>query len=224
MCGDYLPGGSGEVGGMNFGDPADIFGGQKRRDAAAAQADAKRTEAERQARISGNVKDINSAFDGREGQYVKFGDALRTRLNEGVALQRDNAARQSKFALARGGLVGGSAARDAGATLSREAREAAIAAERQAQSGVASLRASDEDARARMISLAQSGNDIGNAQMQTAGALRANLGVAQNASSVQNLGDLFANTATTYRAQQDAAARRRGLNEAQTYVSPFSRK
>lgn len=75
-----------------------------------------------------------------------------------------------------------------------------------------------------MISLAQSGGDIGNAALQTSNALRANIGAAQSASNVANLGDLFGNTAATYRAQEDAAARRRGLTEAQTYASAFSRK
>ena len=58
---------------------------------------------------------------------------------------------------------------------------------------------------------------------QTASALKANLGTAQNSANVSALGDLFANTAATNRAQQDAAARRRGLNEAQIYARPGQR-
>lgn len=223
MCTQYLPGGSGKVGGVNVGDPLDVFHGQARRDAAAASAKADAAEATREARISGNVKDINSAFDSREPQYAQLGEALRQRLNEGVDLQRKSAERQSKFALARGGLIGGSQQRDQSATLNREGREAALAAERQAQQGVAGLRASDESSRAQMIALAQSGNDIGDAAGQTAKMLQANLGTAQNSANVSNLGDLFANTAQVYRSQQDAAARRRGLTEAQTYSKPFSR-
>lgn len=219
MCG--LPGNTNDVhGGINFSDPLDLTHSQARRDAASASKKAEEAEAARQARISGNVKDVNSAFDNREGQYAQFSDALRSRLNEGVGIQRDNAKRQSKFALARGGLTGGSAANDANEVLNRESREATLAAERQVQSGVAGLRGSDEDARSRMIALAQSGNDIGNAQLQTTSALNANFGAATNATNISNLGDLFANTAQTYRAQQDAAARRRGLTEAQVYSTP----
>jgi hypothetical protein len=188
-----------------------------------AREDAKRTEDARQARIGSNVADINSAFDGREPQYVKLGQALRERLNEGIDLQRRDAARQSKFALARGGLVGGSAANDANAVLQREGREATLAGERQAQQGVAKLRAADEDARSRMISLAQSGNDIGNASRQTASALQANIMGAQSGAEVSQLGELFGNTAKTYRTQQDAAARRRGLNDAKVYGAAFQR-
>jgi hypothetical protein len=203
---------------------ASLTGKKAREEAKSATKRAEQAEAERQARISGNVASIESTFNGREGQYKSFGDALRARLNEGVQLQQQNAARQSKFSLARGGLIGGSQQRDANATLNREARDATLAAERQTQKGVADLRAADEDTRSRLIALAQSGNDVGNAALQSSSALRANFGSAQGATSVANLGDLFANTASTYRAQQDAAARRRGLTEAQTYAQAFSRK
>src|SRR6185436_16980695 len=83
-----------------------------RHDAKSAAKAAEQNEAQRQARISGNVAGINSAFTAREPQYTELGDALRTRLNEGVNLQRQNAERQSKFSLARGGLIGGSQQRD----------------------------------------------------------------------------------------------------------------
>lgn len=221
MC---LPGDEqANVGGVNWSDPIDITHRQARRDAASAAAEAKATEAARQGRISGNVKDINTAFDSREPQYAQLTDALRTRLNEGVNLQRTKAIRDSKFALARGGQIGGSLQRDQSAELNRESREAALAAEREAQKGVAGLRAADEGSRAQMIALAQSGNDIGNATQQTASMLSANLGAAQNSSNVSNLGDLFGNTASVVKNQNDAAARRRGLTEAQTYSKPFSR-
>ncbi len=220
---DALPGGDATIGGVNFGDPMDLFGGQKRRDAAAQQAEAKRLEAERQARISGNVKNINSAIDGRAPQYAELGAALRERLNTELANKRADATRRSKFAIARSGLTGGSAAIDAGRLLSRESREGALAAERQAQAGVADLMAEDEAARTQMISLAQSGNDIGNAAAQTAQMLRANLTGAQNANMVNGLGDVFGNTAAAVRTSQDAAARRRGLADATAYAKPFSR-
>jgi hypothetical protein len=223
VCKQYLPGGSGEVGGINFGDPADLFGGQKRRDAASQQAEAKRLEAERHARISGNVKNINSAFDGRAPQYAQLGEALRERLNTELAHKRGEATRQNKFALARSGLTGGSAAIDAGRLLSRESREGALAAERQAQAGVADLMGKDEQARLSLISLAQSGNDIGNAGAQAASMLRANLSGAQNTDMVNGLGNVFAGTGEAVKNQRDAAARRRGLTDASAYAKPFSR-
>lgn len=225
MCGgeNFIPGGEAGGSGINFGDPADLFHGQARADARRASAKADAAEMARQSRISGNVKDINTAYDAREPQYAQFTDALRSRLNEGIQLQRQNAERSSKFALAKSGLIGGSQQRDQSAELNREGREAVLAGERQVQAGAGSLRAADEDARGRMIALAQSGNDIGNATTQTASLLKANLGTAQNSANVANLGDLFGNTAATVKNQRDAAERRRGLTEAQTYSKPFSR-
>lgn len=213
----------GSVGGINIADPLDFSGTKKGKEAKAAEARAAAAETARQGRISGNVRDINSAFAGRQPQYDKFGAALRERLNGVLGQQRQQATRQSKFALARGGLTGGSAAIDAGRNLTREAQEGALKVEQQARGGVADLMGKDEQARTQMISLAQSGNDIGNAASQTAASLRANLEGAQSADLVNGLGDVFGNTAKTYRAQQDAAARRRGLSEASTYAKAFSR-
>ncbi len=222
MCKQYLPGGSGSVGGINVGDPLDLFGGGKRRDAARLQQEAKDAEAARQGRITANVEGINSTFAGREGQYKQFSDALRQRYDQQLSLKRKDAERQSRFALARGGLTGGSAAIDAGKILSRESGEATLAAERATQKGVADLTAADEAARTNLISLAQTGNDIGNPAAQAGTLLRANLQNANAADTTDGLGNVFASTAMTYRAQQDAAARRRGLKEAQIYAKPFT--
>jgi hypothetical protein len=180
-------------------------------------------EAQRQARISANVGDINKAFDGREAQYADLGSALRERFMQQLGQQRQEATRQNKFALARSGLTGGSAAVDAGRLLARENQEGVLGAERMARSGVANLRTEDENARSRLISLAQSGNDIGNAGAQSAALLQANLGTAQNSGNINDLGEVFGRTAAGYRAQRDAAERRRGLNEATTYARSFSR-
>lgn len=192
-----------------------------RKAADAAAKSAKQLEAERIARISSNVADINSAFDGRESQYADLGGALRERFGAQLAEQRKDATRNTKFSLARSGLTGGSAAVDAGRVLARENQEGVLGAERRAQAGVAGLRAEDENSRSRLISLAQSGNDIGNAGAQSAAMLKANLGGAQN--GLNDLGEVFGRTAAGYRAQKDAAERRRGMNEATTYARAFSR-
>lgn len=184
---------------------------------------AEQAEAARQAQISGNVQAINRAFAGREPQYAQFSQALRDRLNTQFNQQRALATRQNKFALAKAGLTGGSAAVDAGRRLSREAQEGAINVERQAQGAAADLRSRDEQTRQQMIALAQSGTDVGNPGQQTANMLSANLGSAQNIDLANRLGDVFGGTATAYRNAMDAAARRRGLTEAQTYARAFSR-
>ncbi len=211
----------GSVGGINIADPLDFSGVKKRDEAKAAERRAAATEAARQGRISSNVSQINSAFANRQPQYDALGGALRERLNNDLTRQRGVATRQSKFALAKSGLTGGSAAIDAGRTLAREGQEGVLEAERRARAGVADLMSKDEQTRTQLISLAQSGNDIGNASAQAAAAARANLTGSDNL--VNGLGEVFGNTAQTYRAQQDAAARRRGLSEASTYAKAFSR-
>lgn len=213
----------GSVDGFNIADPLDFSGTRRRADTKAAEKRAAATEAERQGRITTNVANINSAFAGREPQYQQLGDALRKRLNDQLSLQRGQATRQAKFNLARSGLTGGSAARDTARTLQREGEEGVLQAERAAQKGVSDLRAQDEQQRTQLVSLAQSGNDIGDAASMASSALRANLEGAASTNLQNALGEVFANTAATNKAMLDAAARRRGLREAQIYAPAFSR-
>lgn len=184
---------------------------------------AEQAEAQRQSQISGNVQSINRAFTGREPQYAQFTDALRNRLNTQFNQQRQLATRQNKFALAKSGLTGGSAAVDAGRRLTREAQDGALQVERTAQGAGADLRAKDENTRNQMIALAQSGTNIGNAGQQTAQMLQANIGGAQNQDLVNRLGDIFGGTAQAYRTAQDAKERRRGLDTASIYARAFTR-
>lgn len=174
---------------------------------------AERQERQRQARISANVAQIESAFKGREPQFADFLQALREQFGEDLSRQRAQATRQSKFSLARSGLTGGSAAIDLGRLLQREGEEGALAAERQARGAEADLRAADEATRLQMISLAQSGADIGNAATQTANSLRANIEGARSRSLAEGIGDVFGRTAQTVRAQQEAEKLRRGVFE-----------
>jgi hypothetical protein len=194
------------------------FGGGNR---AAKQAEA--AEAERQARISRSVGDINAAFQGREAQYTGVADAVRQSLGKQLQKQQSDAARQLKFGLARGGLTGGSVAVDTGKTLGDEFNQATIGVENRAQTAASDLRAKDEASRLSMISLAQSGNDIGNAAAQTASMLNANIGAAKADNAVNTLGEAFGGSAQTYKKWQEAAATRRGLRDSEVYTAPFSR-
>lgn len=184
---------------------------------------AEQAERERQARVGANVESINRAFAGREGQYADFLDALRSYYTSDLNRQQQDASRQLKFALARSGLTGGSQAAYAGKELAREANRGAITAEQRAQNALASLRAQDEQSRLAMISLAQSGQNIGDAATQTANALRANINAAQSEGLASGLGDVFGNTAATYKAMKEAAALRRGLKDSEIYANPFTR-
>lgn len=188
-------------------------GGNDATKAAAAQ------QAQQQATISKNVSDIDSAFGNRQGEYDQYRQGLTAQYQQELDRQQAIAGRNNKFALARSGLTGGSAAVDAGRTLGQEEQLGTLAAQQQVNSGVSKLQSQDESTRQQMISLAQSGNDIGNAATQTSQALQANLGSAKGVNAAQGLGDVFAQTANSYQNEQTAAALRSGLLKGQTYAA-----
>jgi hypothetical protein len=188
-----------------------------------AQRAAEAAEAERQARISANVADINKAYSGREAQYARFTDALRKRFGGELTRQHATANRNLRFELAGAGLTGGSVARDAGSDLARQMTEGTISVEQKVGAAGADLRGRDEQSRAQMIGLAQAGGDIGNASLQTASMLRGNIGAAEGANTTAAVGDLFGGTAATYKAMQEARNIRRGLKQSEIYASPFTR-
>lgn len=187
----------------------------------AEDASAAELEAQRQARISKNVTDINSAYGGRQGQYDAYLAAIRKNLGDQLQKQQTTAARNLKFSLARGGLTGGSVAVDKGTDLQDEFRKGSLDVESKAQAGGAALQQKDEQSRLSLISLAQSGGDIGNAAEQTASMLQANTGAALNDSGVQSLGDVFGGTAATYKQMQESANLRRGLRDSDIYSKNY---
>lgn len=180
-------------------------------------------EAERQARISKNVADINSAYAGRESQYKQFADALRTKYTGDLNRQYADANRNLKFELAGAGLTGGSRAADAGRDLGREMAQGTTDVQSKVNQAEAGLRSQDENARTQLISLAQAGGDIGSPALQANSMLQANLQGANGAAPT--LGDVFGSTAATYKALQEARNLRRGLTSSyeQVYGSGIGR-
>lgn len=177
-----------------------------------AQREAERAEADRQARIRQTTARIDATFDSpeRQRQYDDFVGAMRDYYTQDAQRQKVIADRNQKFALARSGLTGGSAAVDAGRTLSDEYNRGILSAERQAQGSLADLMSQDQQSRLNLIQLAQSGADVSTAGTNAANAMRVNIAGAQNSARSQGLGDIFGATAETYKRQQEAAERRRG--------------
>jgi hypothetical protein len=178
--------------------------------AAAAQAQ----ETQRQAQIGQNVNQINAAFSNRQPQYDKYLAATRNLYQTEVGRQQGIAGRNLKFALARNGQTGGSVAADQGNELGREMASGTIQAEQKAQGALSSLQGQDNAERLQLISLAQSGADIGNAQAQSADALRANLGAAMSGQTANTLGDVFGGLSKNIDTFQNAAMTRKGVNAA----------
>lgn len=200
--------GGGPITARTFLDPAGFF--RKKPDNTAAMA--AQAEAERRARIAESTGRINQIYDSpeRQAQYTDFIGALREHYTDDANRQKETADRNTKFSIARSGLTGGSAEVDAKRNLGEEFTRGILSAENRAQSGLSGLRAQDESARMGLIQLAQGGADAATVGARAAANLRAGTqGQLADATS-RGLGDIFANTTSTYRAQQDAAARRAG--------------
>lgn len=173
--------------------------------------EAERAEQQRQQQIALSTRNVNRVFDApeRQAQYGKFGAALRKQYGNDLSRQRADADRKLRFSLARGGLAGGSADVDAQRNLGEEFQRGTLQAEQRVQSAVAGLQQADEQTRQNLIGLAQSGADVGTAAQRAGAALQQN---AQGAFSTAGaLGDVFGQTAALYKQQQEAAARRAGL-------------
>jgi hypothetical protein len=184
---------------------ADMGTGSSATNAAAA------ANAQQQAAIQNSVNQINAAYGsaGRQAQYQQYGNNLDQYYTNQVNENEANQARNVKFAMARSGLTGGSAATDANTQLQKDYTQGLLQASRQAQAGQASLQQSDINAKNQLISLAQQGGNIGSIPGQVSAAQSAALGSAQNYGDANSLANLFSGTAQIYQNEQTAAANRK---------------
>lgn len=172
---------------------------------------AQAADTERQGQIQQSIAQINKAYTSpqRTAQYDKYGENLNSYYTGQVNEQQGVNARNLKFALARSGLTGGSAAVDANTQLSKDYTKGLVAASQQAQSGKATLEQSDTNAKNQLVSLAQQGNFVGAIPQQVTQAQNASLDASKGYAKANGLGDLFSGTAQIYTNNQTAAANRR---------------
>lgn len=187
-----------------------------------AAATAQTQQAQQQQSINSNVSAINNAFQGRQGQYNDYLSALNSSYQTQLNQQQADASRGLKFSLARNGQTGGSVAADQGGELQKEMGQGQITAEQQAQGKVAALQSSDQAEKQQLISLAQSGANIGNAGEQVADSLNANLQGAQANLGPNTLGQIFGGVTNSISNYNTAAQSRLGLKAAQAYTGAFS--
>ncbi len=173
--------------------------------------------AQQQASIQKSIDQITSAYDNpnRANQYAQYNKNLSDYYTGQVNNQEAINARNLKFANARSGLTGGSAAVDNNTQLQKDYTQGLLNASQQATAGTSALEQSDVNAKNQLIGLAQQGNFTGAIPTQVAQAQNASLGAAQNYGSAQSLGNVFAGTAGIYQNEQTAAANRKAQ------VSPF---
>lgn len=182
------------------------MGGSDKASQAAAAADA-----QRQAQIQQSVGAVNRAYSSptRQAQYDTYGANLQNYYTTQVNNQQGVNARNLKFADARSGLTGGSAAVDANTQLNKDYTQGLLQASQQAQAGKASLQQSDTQAKNQLISMVQQGNYTGSIPQETSFAQAGALDSAKNYGNANSLGNLFQGTAGIYNAEQTAAANRK---------------
>jgi hypothetical protein len=167
--------------------------------------------AQQQQQIQSAVAQINQAYSSpqRQAQYQQYGANLNNYYTGQVNTQEATNARNLKFAEARSGLTGGSAAADANTQLQKDYSQALLQASQQSQAGTAALEQSDVNAKNQLIGLAQQGNFTGTIPSQIGAAQSASLGAAQNYGNANALGNLFAGTAGIWQNEETAAANRK---------------
>jgi hypothetical protein len=165
----------------------------------------------RQEQINASIGQITSAYGSpqRQEQVQQYGQNVGNYLTGQVNEQEATNARNLKFANARSGLTGGSAAVDSNTQLQKDYSKGLLQASQQAQQAVAGLNQADINSKNQLVGLAQQGSYMGAIPQQIAQAQSASLGAAQNYANPQALGNLFAGTAGIYQNEQFAAANRR---------------
>lgn len=183
--------------------------------------EANRAEAERQAAISSTQAAVNNVFDGqqRAADIADLVNATRDFYTGDLNRQKAETDRQIKFALARGGLTGGSTQIDQNRKMADTYSRGLLDVERRAQGAGAGLESADQDARARLIQLATSGLDMTTGAQQAAAALRSNLEAAKGDQRMGAFGDAFSNFKAFLDQSRDAAERRRANRD--TGFNPY---
>lgn len=155
--------------------------------------EANRVEQERQAAIRNTQSRINAVFDSstRAAEIADAVSATRDFHLQDLDQQKATADRQLKFSLARGGLSGGSTNLDKQAALGRDYTKGLLQVDQRANALGANIAMADQDARARLISLATSGLDATTGASQASAAMRSAIEANQSSAQMQGLGDLF---------------------------------
>lgn len=177
--------------------------------------EANRQEQARQQAIAETQARVNQVFDdpSRAADIADYVGAVREFQTDDLNRQKADADRNLRFALARGGLTGGSTQRDQQQRFGEDYSRGLLEVERRAQGAGAELQADDQEARARLIQLATSGLDATTAAQQASAALSTNLEAGRSTAMAQGLGDMFGGVKSFADASRTAADRRRGLSD-----------
>lgn len=167
--------------------------------------------AAQQKSIQDSVGQITAAYSNpnRAAEYANYNKNLSNYYTGQVNNQEAINARNLKFANARSGLTGGSAAVDSNTQLQKDYTQGLLNASQAATAGTSALEQSDINAKNQLIGLAQQGNFTGAIPSQIAQEQNASLQASQNYGTANSLGNVFAGTAGIYQNEQIAAANRK---------------
>ena len=187
-----------------------------------ASKEAQKNEEARQAAIANTQAAINAVFNdpSRAADIADAVAANRQYLTNDLNEQKANADRNLKFALARGGLLGGSVQTDKQRILGQDYSKGLLDIQRKSAGFGAQLESADQDARAKLISLATSGLDTTTGASMAASALRSNLESGSSEAQLSSLSDAFSNLGDFWKKSQDDALRRKADRQAYGLNSP----
>ena len=165
----------------------------------------------RQAAIAATQSRVNAVFDSpaRNAEIERAIAARRDLDTADLNREKIKTDRQLKFALARSGQIGGSTQRDQGREFAEAYARGLLGVERGAQGFGASIRGADQDARARLISLATTGLDATTAASQASEAMRVNLQAGNSERNASGVADAFAGFADFIKRSRELGDRRR---------------
>lgn len=143
----------------------------------------------------------------RDRMYAEQKSAVYDLNKMEVDRQAKEAERTNRFALARTGLLGGSADVEAASELNRRTNEGLLRAGGIADQSAADLKVADERTRSNLISMAQSGIDTGTAATMALEGLKGNSAQAAAARSGATVGGLFNDLSQAYLINQQLAGR-----------------
>lgn len=181
---------------------------------------AQQQETQRQAVIAGTQSRVNQVFDSprRKRDISDFVSAVRDRAMQDLNRQQADTSRELRFALARGGQIGGSVDNDQNRRLADDYNRGLINVENRALGAGSQVEAADQDARARLIQLATSGLDATTGAQQAASAMRSSIGSAQADAYGQQLGDQFGAIGSFVKQRRDESTRRQAMRDANTNI------
>lgn len=185
---------------------------------------AQKAEEERQAAIRAAQGRINAVFDSpqRQTDIASFVDAMRQYFGGDLDRQKGENDRQLRFALARGGLTGGSTQVDQQKRLGEDYARGVLEVDRRARGAGADLEMQDQDNRGRLISLATQGLDATTGASQAAAAMRSSLEAGKSTATANGLGDIFSGFKSYYQKAAESAVRRRADYDSYGIYRPSS--